>query len=214
MLQNNEFITFSTKNFDFRLVGELYQNHSFPKVNFIEEAFKNRFLRYVPDKHKNTLGINADNFQKAERNVDYREDMADFFSDQHLVYKENNYVGFSDYSVIGNQFIDGGFAPKAVVIHAIFFDDNDDLYVKHFKSNSNDDISDPAGKFGEAIEKLVTWYKEVDSKNKSMAMDEFVKLKNEKRYPGLGVVKKLSIMHHLEIMNNFLLNKGILNTEI
>ena len=209
LLGNKEFVTISTKNSDFGLVGDLYQKCIFPKINFIEESFKNRFLRHVPKEYEGTLGIIEDNFQKADRNVDYNENISDFFSDQHLVYNQNNYVAFSDYSVIGNQFVDGGFAPKAVVIHVIYFDDNNDLYVKHFKSNSNDDTSDPAGKFGEALEKLVEWYKGVDDKNKSNGMNEFVKLRNEKRYPGLGVVKKLSIMHHLEIMNNFLKqNKG------
>ena len=72
----------------------------------------------------------------------------------------------------------------------------------HFVSDSNDDISDPARKFAEAVEKLVKW-------NKTMKLDtigirEFEAAYKNKTYPGLGVVKKYSIMHHLELMSKYL----------
>ena len=38
-------------------------------------------------------------------------------------------------------------------------------------------------------------------------MREFTKYYETGAYPGLGVVKKLSIMHHLEIMGDYLKNK-------
>ena len=35
-------------------------------------------------------------------------------------------------------------------------------------------------------------------------MKQFEKIYEEQSYPGLGVIKKLSIMHHLELMTRFM----------
>ena len=101
---------------------------------------------------------------------------------------------------MGKTYNDSGFAPYAVAIH-IVYPANDELRIHHFVSDSNDDITDVAGKFGEAVEKLAKWYQSRD-KNRidTYGMKEFEQLYATKSFPGLGVVKKLSIMHHLELM--------------
>ena len=99
----------------------------------------------------------ADKFNKLDRNNDYIEVDDEPFSEDHLYYQEDGYVGFADYSVVGEEYNETGFAPYAVAIHIVYFDKDDSLRVKHFVSDSNDDISDPAGKFQEALSKLVAW---------------------------------------------------------
>lgn len=111
-------------------------------------------------------------------------------------------MGFADYSVVGEEYNDTGFAPHAVAIHIVYFDTDDSLHVRHFVSDSNDDISDPAGKFQEALSKLVEWNKE--KQLGTVAMKEFEDLYCREAYPGLGTVKKLSIMHHLELIGRYL----------
>lgn len=143
-----------------------------------------------------------DHFPKQTRNIDYSEIETEFFSSDHLYYTEDGYKGFSDYSVVGEEYSETGFAPYAVAIHIVYFDDKNILRIAHFVSDSNDDISDPARKFAEAVEKLVEW-------NKTMKLDtvgihEFDVAYHNQTYPGLGVVKKYSIMHHLELMSRYL----------
>ena len=69
-------------------------------------------------------------------------------------------------------------------------------------SDSNDDISDPANKFYEALTKLVEWNKTKNLNTK--AINTFLEMYESQTYPGLGVVKKLSIMHHIELMGHYL----------
>ena len=143
-----------------------------------------------------------DHFPKKTRNIDYLDIENEFFSSDHLFYEADGYRGFSDYSVVGKEYSETGFAPYAVAIHIVYFDTNKILRIAHFVSDSNDDISDPARKFAEAVGKLVEW-------NKTMKLDtvgirEFEEAYRNKTYPGLGVVKKYSIMHHLELMSNYL----------
>lgn len=167
-----------------------------PKFTLIpdESAFRRKI-------NKNRVLI-ADRFTKQQRNADYYDLEDEFYSEDHLYYKEDGYVGFSDFSIVGEEFSESGFAPYAVVIHMVYFDKDQSLRIKHFVSESNDDISDPAGKFYEALEKLIEWQSEVNLD--TYGMKEFAKHYKNGTYPGLGTVKKLSIMHHIELMNKFL----------
>lgn len=183
-------------------------------IAIFEKYFKGNDFLYniIPDKtefrrriRENRVMI-EDHFIKSERNVDYL-DKDDFFSRDHLYYKEDGYVGFCDYSIIGNEYSETGFAPYAVAIHIVYFDEEQSLRVKHFVSDSNDDISDIAGKFKEAMNKLVNWNKIVKLNTYGIRkLEEFYRLES---YPGLGTVKKLSVMHHLELVNSFLNGENI-----
>ena len=175
---------------------ETYFSETDVKFNLIPD--ESGFRRKV---RKNRVLL-ADKFNKQDRNNDYIEIDDEPFSEDHLYYLEDGYVGFADYSVVGKEYNETGFAPYAVAIHIVYLDTDESLRVKHFVSDSNDDISDPAGKFQEALVKLVEWNKE--KKLNTVAMKEFENLYSREAYPGLGTVKKLSIMHHLELMGRYL----------
>ncbi len=156
------------------------------------------FRRTIRNKHRVLL---SDNFRKQEKNANY-ENADEFYTRDHLYYQDDGYVGFSDFSIVGDEYTESGFAPYAVAIHIVYFDDNKEMRVKHFVSDTNDDYSDTTGKFNEALEKLIKWNKEM--KLDTHAMKIFQKLYDEESYPGLGTVKKLSIMHHIELVSRFL----------
>ena len=179
-------------------------------VDYYERVIGDRKPLYniIPDKgeYRRRIRTNRvmceDHFPKQSRNIDYYDRETELFSKDHLYYLEDGYKGFSDYSVVGAEYSETGFAPYAVAIHIVYFDENNALRIAHFVSDSNDDISDPARKFAEAVEKLVRW-------NKVMQLDTvgikaFEAAFENQTYPGLGVVKKYSIMHHLELMSRYL----------
>lgn len=149
----------------------------------------------------------SDSFHAEERNSDYST-AAELYSLDPIYYSSDGYVGFADYSIVGNKYLEAGFAPYCLVIHFVYFDENNQLMIRHFKSSSNEDATDPANKFREALEKLLDWA----NKNKNhykfntYAMEQFNDLYYEGSYPGLGTIKKLSIMHHIELINKFLTN--------
>lgn len=162
----------------------------------------------IPDERafKRTVSNNKvllnDKFIKQERNVDYEKNDDEFFSDDHLFYEDEGYTGFSDFSIVGDNFSESGYAPYAVTIHIVYFDKENNLRIKHFVSDSNEDISNPAKKFYEALSKLVNWQK--NTKIQTYAVNKFVEHFNNQTYPGLGTVKKLSIMHHIELISKYL----------
>lgn len=174
------------------------------------DTFDDTAARYnlIPDESvfRRTVRHNRilfnDKFAKKTRNTDYTEDEDEFFSDDHLYYQEDGYKGFSDYSIIGSDYNETGFAPYAVAIHIVYFDKKNNLRIRHFVSDSNKDTKDPAGKFGEAVVKLVEWNKTQNLN--TYGIRQLISHFDKGTYPGLGTVKKLSLMHHIELMSKFL----------
>ena len=182
-------------------------------LDLYEHVFKATVPQYVliPDEsafrhkvrhHKVLLD---DKFEKQNRNADYQQETDEFFSDDHLYYQEDGFVGFSDYSVVGNEYLEAGFAPYAVAIHIVYFTSDKTLRVKHFVSDSNEDITNPALKYYEAVSKLADWYNaESRSVEMTLGLQTFLHHFEQQTYRGLGTVKKLSLMHHLELMGKYL----------
>lgn len=150
---------------------------------------------------RNNRVLFVDRFVREERNSDY-QDRDIFFSEDHLYFNDEGYQGFSDYSIVGGDFYESGFAPYAVAIHIVYFSEDSSLYVKSYVSDSNDDISDPANKYYEALGHLVSC--ETIESLHTFGLSEFRRHREEGIYPGLGTVKKLAIMHHIELVGNFL----------
>lgn len=179
-------------------------------ISHYEEVVTDHIPKYnvIPDRSDFRRRIRPnrimceDHFPKQSRNVDYSSINTEFFSSDHLFYEDEGYKGFSDYSVVGEEYSETGFAPYAVAIHIVFFDEKKTMQVAHFVSDTNDDISDPARKFAEAAEKLVRWNQQ--QRLDTVGIREFESAYRNQTYPGLGIVKKLSIMHHLELMSRHL----------
>ena len=175
------------------------------------EAYKNENPVYtiIPDRRsikrsvKGEKIILEDSFIKQKRNVDYQNNIDEFFSDWHREYGKEDYKGFSDYSIVGSEYSESGFAPKAVAIHIVYLSSEDDLRVHHFVSENNIDNKDTPGKFGEAVAKIKPWCTE-HKVQETRGLKAFYDYCDTGRYPGLGVVKKCSIMHHLELMSKHL----------
>lgn len=188
-------------------------NTSRDYLDVYEGAFATQVPRFalIPDEsafrrkvrhHKVLLD---DKFERQERNADYQDVEDEFFSDDHIYYAEDGFTGFSDYSVVGNEYLDSGFAPYAVAIHMVYFAPDNTLRVRHFVSDSNDDISNPALKFYEAVSKLANWYYSApQSVPMTLGLKTFLDHYEQQSYPGLGTVKKLSLMHHIELMGQYL----------
>jgi len=144
-----------------------------------------------------------DGFEQ-RRNADY--DPVDYFSDLHITYEEQNVDGFGDFLIVGDNFSEGGGPAYAVAIHLTFVDYERDgaMYVYHFVSDTNDTPTDPAGKFRQALEKLMATLDSGNSKLfESTGITEFRRLYADAHFPGLGVVKKLSMVHHIETLAAF-----------
>jgi hypothetical protein len=145
-----------------------------------------------------------DGFER-RRNADHPP--VELFSDLHVTFEEEDMDGFGDFLIVGDDYSEGGGPAYAVAIHLTFIDpDKDDvMYIYHFVSTTKDTPTDPAGKFGQALDKLIGKLNTGTSKLvESSAINELRKLHEKGHFPGLGHVKKLSMKHHIETLADFL----------
>lgn len=164
-----------------RFCGKLYQRH-----------FKGAYRVLLKD-----------GFEK-KRNADY--EFVEPFSDLHATFKDEGMDGFGDFLIVGDDYSESGGPAYAVAIHLTFIDpDQDDtMQIYHFVSERQDTPKDPAGKFGEALAKMMKTLNKRGSKVlETDAVKEFRGLYEQRHFPGLGYVKKLSMNHHIDTLANY-----------
>ena len=142
---------------------------------------------------------------KRRRNADYEEH--EKFSGLHLTYMDDGMDGFGDFLIVGDDYSESGGPAYAVAIHLTYIDPDseDEMYVYHFVSDSNATPTDPAGKFAEALDKLIAKLDAGDSNLfEGDAVTDFRDLHEKGHFPGLGSIKKLSMKHHIETLADYL----------
>lgn len=168
---------------------------------FFETHCKRLYRRHFQGAKRVLL---RDGFSR-RRNADHPP--IELFSELHITYPDEGVEGFGDFLIVGDDYVEGGGPAYAVAIHLTFIDPNKDdvMYLYHFVSDTRDTPTDPAGKFAQALGKLVAKLNSGDSKLlETSAIKEFRDLHAKGHFPGLGLVKKLSMRHHIETLAAYL----------
>ncbi|MDC4628746.1 sce7725 family protein [Acinetobacter baumannii] len=158
----------------------------------------------------NNVVLYDDCFKKQKRNADYPIESP--YSSLHTFYKfYGTVVGFGDYTIVSEEYSESGGPAYVVTIHINYIDKNryDEMFTRHYSSEDDESPANPGNKFKEALTKFIA------DKNSSVinfvqtsGIDELEKIYKSNHFPGLGQVKKISIKHHIETINDFLINKG------
>lgn len=168
----------------------------------------NQKIYQRPFKRENVKRILIrDGFKKRDSNIEYPNNES--FSELHLTYTDEGMDGFGDFLINGNNYSETGGPAYNVAIHLTYLNEDEIMDVRHFLSNKEEvpTPKDPAGKFSEALEKLINaTEKEGSLILKSKAYEKFKELHRTEHFPGLGVVKKISMQHHLELLSKFILD--------
>ena len=144
-----------------------------------------------------------DNFTAEKKNADYIGKEDGFFTDQHFYYKLDSWTGFGDYTTLPSSFVEGGLTPYVVAIHFTYKLNTEEIRVHHFLSDSNPKGPENVqGKFAEAARKVMPFFSDKPEGNSRYIkrIQEFV---DKQHYPGLGLLKKLSIEHHISLMARY-----------
>lgn len=170
-------------------------------VKYVVSEENRTLKRFINDKGKELIRLD-DNFKGEKRNSDYLNLDEEKFSEEHFYYLEDNYKGFSDYTTLVSEFIEGGGAPYAVAIHLTYEKSKQEIWIRHFTSVSNFDRANIQGKFSQAANKAVKFLDEKEIHTE--ASEELRTYVSEAKYPGLGMVKKIAIKHHLQLLNELI----------
>lgn len=168
---------------------------------FIENACSRLYRHHFRDGQRVLI---RDGFVQ-RTNRDYPQ--VEHFSDLHITYRDEGMNGFGDFLIVGNEYSETGGPAYAVAIHLTFINraEDNDMFIKHYISDRSATPTDPAGKFAEALNKLVHDLNRRRSQIfHSDAVAEYLRLHEDGHYPGLGYIKKLSMQHHIELLYNFM----------
>lgn len=209
----------STKNRTIGELTELIKVLERPFAIFVEEGLSKEMLPLLSDaklvitskyqraafKGLSNIVVVKNHFKKAIRNSAYPD--KSFFSDIHTDYKEgSNVVGYGDYTITGDDFLESGGPAYVIAIHLSYIDPDefDAMYIRHFKSFDDKSPTRPGEKFGDALTKLVSFTESYpDLFLDTLGLQGFKKLYSLDHFPGLGQVKKLSIQHHIETLSRY-----------
>lgn len=182
----------------------IYTNASLANAILNLSRYSHKFSNSLP-----SCVIISSAFPSEKRNADYSA-QSQFFSDAHLTYKTplvQDQIGFGDYLTIDNAWSTSGGPAFVIAVHVTYIENSNlNMYVKHSLSTSSPtDQSNPAGKFQEALDAMIKFANQTPSLDQStLGFQEYINIHNRKSYHALGVPKKLSMMHHLETISNYL----------
>lgn len=163
------------------------------------EVRKSRYRRIAGN---STFFTVADNFPAQARNLDYVTLAPRLFTDEHLYAADDGFSGFGDYLTMGSGFTEGGFMPRVVAIHWTYAMQSGEIWLRHFTSAPSEIAGNAPGKFLEAGDSLVEF---LDQENiQTVGANVMRQYLARRQFPGLGTVKKLSVMNHLELVNSLL----------
>jgi hypothetical protein len=152
-------------------------------------------------------GLNAllsDVVDPRENNAAYANPpVAEHFTSEHLHFQQNGFGGFSDYGTIGrpHKESDGGGGTRAVAIHLTYPDENNAVWVRHFVSDDRVTVGRVSQKSLEASRHLVAFAQATPSIQFSSAVRDWQLCAAAQRGRGLGVLKRWSMRHHMELMD-------------
>ena len=171
-------------------------------TKIITDPMRRKIVRATKNCGKEVIEL-GEKFNTQQTNQDYTSIDEEEFSEEFAYFKDEGYAGFADYTVLPNEFREGGTLPKVVVIHLTYQKSEDNIYIKHFCSDTNqEDKSNIQGKFAEAARKAISFFDSINYN--SPALDNLRKNLSNGTFPGLGVLKKISILHHLYLLQTIL----------
>lgn len=150
----------------------------------------------------------GDHFPSQATNAEYPDQREQVFTEEHMYFHDDNLAGFCDYGTIGADYRDGGGAPKYVVIHWTYqhgFESPSEspVYLQHFCSDHESVVAPVQTKYSDAANKLVAFC-DREGLPETPGLTILRRYHAEEGFPGLGMLKKISIMNHLAVMDRAL----------
>ena len=152
-----------------------------------------------------------------KRNDYYNFPDSKFFSDLHITYQDQKFMGFGDFLNVGRENPRINYPIEDYSIRLTYFEKNYDnaMYVYHFTSDKDVKPRARGAMFLNALKKMI---KAVDSSDSEItntsAIERFRDLSEEEFYPVEGLIRQLLLTHHIETLSQYNNQNGEVNNEL
>ncbi|MBL1229189.1 sce7725 family protein [Enterococcus sp. BWB1-3] len=148
--------------------------------------------------------LSQDVFTRLPKTIFYQEVPDELFSTTHLSYKKRGFVGFSDFSIDSRIYYEGGYPSPILSLHLVYFEGRV-LRIHHFLSS--EEAPSQQDKFFELMNEVTDWLKKLCGDTPTLGIQLLIDSVNIQKFPGMGVMRKAAVMHHLELMSRYLDNQ-------
>ncbi|WP_321385019.1 sce7725 family protein [uncultured Enterococcus sp.] len=153
------------------------------------------------EKIKGQRILSQDVFTRLPRSSFYQECQDELFSTAHLTYQKRNFVGFSDFSIDSRIYYEHSYPSKILSLHLVYFD-SDTLRIHHFLSS--EEAPTQKEKFFEMMDEITTWLERLCGNQVTLGLQLLLDAAAIDKFPGMGVMRKAAVMHHIELMARYL----------
>lgn len=145
--------------------------------------------------------LSQDVFTRLPKSSFYQECQDEFFSDTHLTFQKSGFIGFSDFSIDSRVYYEHSYPSKRLSLHLVYFDSNQ-LRIHHFISG--EDSPTQKDKFFELMNAINDWTDKLCGKEMTLGIELLLEAVAKNKFPGMGVMRKAAVMHHMELMSRYL----------
>lgn len=145
--------------------------------------------------------LSQDVFTRLPKTSFYQECLDEFFSDTHLTFQQNGFVGFSDFSIDSRIYYEHRYPSKILSLHLVYFE-NSMLRIHHFLSS--EETPSQRDKFFEVMDEIRTWKSKLCGENVTLGIDLLFEAVSNDKFPGMGVMRKAAVMHHMELISRYI----------
>lgn len=148
--------------------------------------------------------LSQDVFTRLPRSSFYQECQDELFSTAHLTYQKRGFVGFSDFSIDSRIYYEHSYPSKILSLHLVYFND-EKLRIHHFLSS--EEAPTQKDKFFELMDDITVWLDRLCGNQITFGLQLLLDTASADKFPGMGVMRKAAVMHHMELMARYLNKK-------
>lgn len=145
--------------------------------------------------------LSQDVFTRLPKSSFYQECTDELFTTAHLSFQKNGFVGFSDFSIDSRIYYEHSYPSKHLLLHLVYFE-KDQLRIHHFVSS--EEFPSQKEKFFELMEHVSDWQTKLCGQQVTLGIELLHEAMRKDKFPGMGVMRKAAVMHHMEIVSRYL----------
>lgn len=145
--------------------------------------------------------LSQDVYTRLPRSEFYQECLDELFSTTHLTFRKRGFDGFSDFSIDSRIYYEQSYPSKYLSLHLVYFE-KEVLRIHHFLS-TNEELSQKE-QFFDLMEQLLCWKEQLCGGETTLGFTLLLDAFSAEKFPGMGVMRKAAVMHHMELMSRYL----------
>lgn len=142
--------------------------------------------------------INQDAFTRVPRPAYYESQPDELFTTDHVATAKRGFQGFSDFSIDSRIYYEQSFPSAIMALHFVY-PQKDELRIHHFLSAEEGTQKE---KFFGIMAEVQQWCETIKLETSGLSL--LVEYLHSQKFPGMGVLRKAQVMHHLEVVNQVL----------